>query len=566
MNRIVSVVIACFTLACFASLGHAELQPAEVAILVNKKSPQSRQIATYYAQQRGIPNNQICAIDMPGTEELDRATWDKSIRPAIRRWIATNKLQDKIRCMVTTWDVPLKIGPSATADSLTRRRVRLLTLERQRRMERLLDFLSKFDEIATSSPPPANLSGLTKNSTLQAVTAELGNRLKASETRINALPDGDEKQKAINTLTQLSVATAGLEVVTQNMKRAIDSGKGSDRMQQEYNFGTGRLTGLKEAQGLIGGLPASIERDTNAIVVIERSSGIAGTVTWIDSQLAELGWATDKTKKNETYASFDSELSLVLESNYPILRWLPNYLHYNYDSAPIRQVTRTLMISRLEAPTIELTKALIDKAIAVEKTGLQGKVYLDARGAGSLEGPNPQVGTIPDYDRAVLLANKLISEHTSLEVVLDNKPELFAAGACPDAALYCGWYALAQYADSFTWKPGSIGYHMASAEASTIRNPESQVWCKRMLDEGVAGTIGPVYEPYLLAFPRPNEFFAMLMTGEYTYIEAVYRSKTTNSWTITTIGDPLYNPFKANPALKTPPPEYNRVLGKLLKN
>ena len=107
---------------------------------------------------------------------------------------------------------------------------------------------------------------------------------------------------------------------------------------------------------------------------------------------------------------------------------------------------------------------------------------------------------------------------------------------------------------------------MASAEASTIRKPDSQVWCKRMLDEGVTGTLGPVYEPYLLAFPRPNEFFAMLLTGKFTYIEAVYRSKTTNSWTITTIGDPLYNPFKAKPALTTPPTDYARVLGSLLNN
>ena len=127
--------------------------------------------------------------------------------------------------------------------------------------------------------------------------------------------------------------------------------------------------------------------------------------------------------------------------------------------------------------------------------------------------------------------------------------------------LYCGWVSLAQYIDAFKWNKGAIGYHMASAEAQTIRNPSSQVWCKRMLDEGITGTLGPVYEPYLLAFPRPNEFFAVLLTGRYTYIEAVYRTKATNSWTITTIGDPLYNPFKANPPLKQAPTQYRRVIG-----
>ena len=60
-----------------------------------------------------------------------------------------------------------------------------------------------------------------------------------------------------------------------------------------------------------------------------------------------------------------SELSLVLEGSYPLLRWLPNYLHYNYDGSPLRQITRTMMVCRLEAPTFELTRGLIDKAISV---------------------------------------------------------------------------------------------------------------------------------------------------------------------------------------------------------
>ena len=74
-----------------------------------------------------------------------------------------------------------------------------------------------------------------------------------------------------------------------------------------------------------------------------------------------------------------------------------------------------------------------------------------------------------------------------------------------------------------------------------------------MLEEGVTGTYGPVYEPYLLAFPRPNEFFALLCSGKYTFAECWYRTKITNSWTMTTIGDPLYNPFKKAPALKSIP-------------
>lgn len=551
------VMFACF----FGSFAAAELQPGQVAILVNSKSQPSKQIAGYYAKQRGIPTNQICQIPFPtGEDALPRDTWSKSIRPAIQRWILQNKLKDKIKCFVTTYDVPLKIGPSQTPDFATQRRKRLLDLERTRRMERLLLFLQKFDEIAAApGAAPTNAGTLTTDSSLAEVTQEISARLRSAETRIQGVQDKATQAKAINQLTQLSVATAGLQVVTTNMQRAIAAGRGNDRLEQEFHTGRGRLMGLGEAQGLLSGLPAGIERDTNAIVIIERAAGIAGTITWIENQLKEL-------EQNETHASLDSELSLIMESNYPLLRWVPNYLHYNYDGSPIREVTRTLMVSRLEAPTLALTKSLIDKAIAVEKTGLKGKVYLDARGLTSLSAEKPpQTGTEGDYDRAILLAHKLISENTSLEVVLNNEKGLFEPNACPDVALYCGWVSLSQYVDAFKWNPGSFGYHMTSAEAQTIRKPDSQVWCKRMLDEGVAGTLGPVYEPYLLAFPRPNELFAMLLSGKFTYVECIYRTKSTNSWTMTTIGDPLYNPYKADPPLKNPPANYARVLGSLLK-
>ena len=84
---------------------------------------------------------------------------------------------------------------------------------------------------------------------------------------------------------------------------------------------------------------------------------------------------------------------------------------------------------------------------------------------------------------------------------------------------------------------------MASAEATTLHNKDSQVWCKRMLEDGVCATIGPVFEPYLIAFPRPNEFFSFLMQGELSLVECYYRTKPFNSWMMTLIGDPLYRPF-----------------------
>ena len=87
-----------------------------------------------------------------------------------------------------------------------------------------------------------------------------------------------------------------------------------------------------------------------------------------------------------------------------------------------------------------------------------------------------------------------------MPVVVNDNPELFQPGECPNAALYCGWYSLARYVDAFEWRSGSVGYHIASSECATLKGRGSQVWCKMMLEKGVAATVGPVNEPYVQAF------------------------------------------------------------------
>jgi uncharacterized protein (TIGR03790 family) len=133
--------------------------------------------------------------------------------------------------------------------------------------------------------------------------------------------------------------------------------------------------------------------------------------------------------------------------------------------------------------------------------------------------------------------------------VLDNNKKLFPEKSCTDAALYVGWYSLGKYVDSFEWQKGAVGFHIASSEACTLKRQGSQVWCKRLIEEGVAATLGPVTEPYLSSFPLPDVFFPLLMTGKLTLLETYFRSTPYISWRQILIGDPLYTPFKKNPAI-----------------
>ena len=209
------------------------------------------------------------------------------------------------------------------------------------------------------------------------------------------------------------------------------------------------------------------------------------------------------------------------------------------------------MVGRLDGPTPAIAMRLVDDALEVEKAGLHGVCYLDARGlTGESHG-----GNYVWFDQHLIRLYDLLRQYSDMKVVLDKKPELFPQGSCPEAALYCGWYSLRKYVPAFTWQRGAVGYHVASAEASTLKQPGSQVWCQRMLEEGVAATLGPVAEPYLGSFPLPDLFFPILMTGELPLLEVYFRTVPHVSWMQILIGDPLYQPFKDRPAIRPPTPQ-----------
>jgi uncharacterized protein (TIGR03790 family) len=237
-------------------------------------------------------------------------------------------------------------------------------------------------------------------------------------------------------------------------------------------------------------------------------------------------------------AAFDSELALVKKDGYELNMWLPNpyYLGFRGQKLAIDQ-SEVMMTSRLDGATEDVVKRIIDDSIEAERTGLKGRAYFDARWK---DPGDKKLSGYAFYDRSIHLASQSLSEKKRIEVVLNDSEDLFQKGESPDTALYCGWYSLARYVDAFTWQKGSVGYHIASSECATLKNPDSQVWCKKMLDHGIAATIGPVGEPYVQSFPVPEVFFEFLTEGYLTLAEAYLISLPYLSWKMVLIGDPLY--------------------------
>ncbi len=262
------------------------------------------------------------------------------------------------------------------------------------------------------------------------------------------------------------------------------------------------------------------------------------------SELKNVKERIRRLRKTHERASLDSELSLVLNGTYPLRGWLPNPFFLGYRGSGIKNFPKhVLLVSRLDGPSPEVVRRIIDDSINAENKGLKGVAYFDAR----WPLPQKKEGTAhlagyKFYDFSIHKAAERLSRFGKLKVVINEKEELFQPGECPHAALYCGWYSLGNYIDAFQWIPGAIGYHIASSECVTLKG-NSNLWCKRMLEKGAAATIGPTSEPYVQAFPIPDIFFGLLVQGHYSLAECYFLSLPFLSWQMVLIGDPLYRPF-----------------------
>ncbi|NOY52112.1 MAG: TIGR03790 family protein [Deltaproteobacteria bacterium] len=310
-------------------------------------------------------------------------------------------------------------------------------------------------------------------------------------------------------------------------------------------IGPQRPAGVSD--GEVRAVRKSVRKKKKAFSVLQKDRK-KGSLRRLKEEIRRVNAQLNHLSGRDTVASVDSELALLLSVPYPLAgpRPNPDFLGNREKGGRKKPV---LLVSRLDAPTVALARGLVETAIRVEKRGLSGKLYLDARGLRSGK------SAYGNYDENIRRTAKILRK-AAFPVVLDSRPELFGPGDCPNAALYCGWYSLAEYRDAFTWVRGAVGYHVASAECRSLHGKKGNYWVKRMIEKGVTATLGPVAEPYLAAFPPPSIFFPLLMTGRYTLVEVFALSNPFLSWRMVLIGDPLYTPFKNRPAyfLLTPPP------------
>lgn len=518
----------------------APLQADELLLLYNASSKDSAALASHYAEARDIPDEHRIGLDLPTTDEVRREVFDARVVAELRRRMKSDGLDERIRCVVTFFGVPIRVGPVPDTPEL-KTRSKALTDTYASVLAEVDTAIKALNRIAASGTSQAVDPIGRRDAPVHVAVRRYTQARIAAYERLAKLTDADAARRGQEAMFSVVTTAEGAVAIVQRLTVPPDATDSARRAaDQQRDAIRARLdAGQRQARKLLSAGIDAPER-AEARQIIRQHSGLLGLLDHLQTDL-------NRVNANQTTASFDSELSLLWwDDDYPRYRWLPNrlkLLHGPVPEAVDQPGGPVLMVSRLDGPSPKVVRRIIDESIAVERRGLRGKVYIDARGLTGMDA----YGT---YDRKLHDLADLLKRKTKLTVKLDNRGPVFKPGTCRDVALYCGWYSLGNYVDAFDFVPGAVGLHIASHEAITLQRPAARYWCKELLDDGVAATYGPVAEPYLHAFADPREFFGLILTGRFSLVEAYYFTKPFNSWMMLLVADPLYRPFAANPHLK----------------
>ena len=238
-------------------------------------------------------------------------------------------------------------------------------------------------------------------------------------------------------------------------------------------------------------------------------------------------------------AAVDSELTwLPLSRRKTMLTGpMPNPYFATTNLHAMHPTNGLLLVARLDGPTPEIARGLVDKALEAETHGLWGRAYFDARGL-----TNGQYLLGDEWMRRAARA----ARELGIETALDDKPETFSQTfPMSHIAFYAGWYD-GDVSGPFTrpqveFMPGAFAYHLHSFSATTIRSA-TQHWVGPLLAKGVTATLGYVEEPFLpYTSDVPTLFQSLILRGA-SFGEAAWSAERAISWQTTVVGDPLYRP------------------------
>lgn len=520
------------------------LKPEHLLLIVNGNSPVSIRLAEYYTRARFIPDGRIVKLDLPATEEISFDVYERNVVPVIRKFIRDNKLESQIRCLVLFHGTPIRVAAIKTTPE-EQKEFGLISAEQAATVRQIQGEVVAFEQFVAAEVPgfetQPNLTiptGPGSAGALDAAIVRLERAARAISPKLNTVDFA--KRDAI--LARVRLAQSALIGDEGLVKLFAPIELADPRTTPETRKKWEQLAAqLVEANA---SLRAAADRRfdpadrARARETMKQHFGLIGYARLLQGQIEYFGDA-------ESHASMDSELSLLWRDWYPRAKWLVNPLYHrvsNYSGPPM------LMTSRIDGPDDQAPIEIILGSLKAERDGLTGRVVIDARGLRA-NPTQPSANAYSDFDQLLRNLANLLQAKTKLAITFDDREPVLPANSFRDVAIYVGWYSVGNYVPCCKFKVGAVGYHIASWEMATLRDPKNNGWVKGLIKDGVVAATGSVAEPYLFAFPQPDEFFPLLFTGQLTLAEVYWRTQATTSWQMSLIGDPLYRPYAKNPPL-----------------
>ncbi|HEY7086843.1 MAG TPA: TIGR03790 family protein [Tepidisphaeraceae bacterium] len=502
----------------------AILTPDQIALVTNKAVPESLELAKFYTRARGIPDDRIIQLDLPTTDEMPFDRYERDVTPPIRQFLRSHGLEQKVRCIVTFYGVPLRISDRVNS-VLDNNELNALKQTAQQISGKLNQQAVEVEKRAVE------LDGSFKPASAEQTPQALSTRIQRALITIEAA-----RGKTADPAQREALAKS----VAETLASLAQPGPPT-KPSATTNPSTTMPTAAEAAEAAWRPFDPSARQ-----LIREHTRRTANIFAYLRLLNAQIEYLTT----DATAAAVDNELALLWwPPMYVRSQWQPNLLNPQYAAAAHTEVPPLVMVMRLDGPSPEIVKDIITTSIAVERDGLKGQFVVDARGIAPQDsaGKPDALGT---FDQRLRDLASFVQTRSAIPVKLDDKPDVIPPRSVGDVALYCGWYSVRNFVPGMNFNRGAVGYHVASFELISLRQLNEGGWCRGLLKSGVVATLGPVAEPYLHSFPNPEEFFPLLMTGKLTLAEVYWTTTPLTSWMQASIGDPLYNPYAAKPAVK----------------
>lgn len=251
---------------------------------------------------------------------------------------------------------------------------------------------------------------------------------------------------------------------------------------------------------------------------------------------------------NGETAAVDSELALLYQDiktgkPHPLAGMIPNPFFGKKDATFQHGAFPIYMVTRLAGYDFEGVRTMIDRGLRAKN---QGKFVIDMKANDDEEGNDwlRRAATLLPADRVIF--------DDSTKVLYNQKDVIgYAAWGSNDKNRH-------ERNTHLQWLPGAIATEFVSSNARTFARPPKDWnisdWTKASepkwfagspqtmtadyVDEGASAATGHVYEPYLMATPRPELLLPAYFRGR-NLAESYYLSIPYLSWQNIVIGDPL---------------------------